>query len=102
MAYDDFEGKAIPLLLERIKVNLWNRHINFYAYIGRFAPQPLLMKSLFLDEESAIFKEQESFDREILKHSLFDFEDPHPKLEEFEKLMAAKKLKVTGYSIHQL
>ena len=99
MSYDAFEDKAIPLLLERIKVNLWNRHIDFYDYIGPFSPQPLLMKSLFLDEASSIFREQESFDREILKHELFDYENPHPKLKDLERILEEKKLKVRGFFI---
>jgi DNA phosphorothioation-associated putative methyltransferase len=97
--YDDFEGKPVPLLLERIKVNLWHRRIDFFDYVGPFTPQPLLMKSLFLDEESNLMRKQEPFDREMLKQGLFDFNDPHPRLEDFSSSLKAKGLKIEGFRL---
>ncbi|MDT8321478.1 MAG: hypothetical protein RQ826_13215, partial [Xanthomonadales bacterium] len=102
MSYDDFEGKPIPLLMERIKVNLWNRRIDYFDYIGPFEPQPLLMKSLYLDAESPLAAKQSPFDRQILSHNLFDFTDPHPKLDEFQRLLKSRRLDIEGYQLRQL
>jgi DNA phosphorothioation-associated putative methyltransferase len=102
MSYDDYEGKPIPLLLERIKVNLWTRHIDYFDYIGPFAPQPLLMKSLYLDSDSYLLEKQEPFDRQILEHNLFDFTTPHPKLEDFQRLLKNQNLQIRDFELIRL
>lgn len=73
MGYDDFDGRPIPELLERIKVNMWSRDVEFFDYVGQFTPTPLLMKSLFVDETFEFFEEQSRFDRALMKTQLFDF-----------------------------
>ena len=42
MRYDDFEGKPLPLLLERIKVKLRDQAIDFFDYTGKYKPQSII------------------------------------------------------------
>lgn len=48
MGYDDWNKKE-PLLLERIKIKLREQDVDFFDYIGRYKPTPLLNKEKFLN-----------------------------------------------------
>lgn len=102
MAYDDFERQAIPYLIERIKVNLWHRRIDYFDYIAGFAPPPLLMKSLYLPEDHERFDEQSRFDGRLMKSGLFDISNPHPTRNEFESALEIKGFEVRGFDLAQL
>lgn len=99
LSHDDFDGQAIPFMTERIKVNLWHRTVHYFDYIGEFAPPPLLMKSLFLPEDSGAFERQAGFDARLVKLGLFDPQAPHPSRSEFEDKLRAKGVAIVGFDI---
>ena len=41
LVYDDFDGAEVPMLVERIKVDLERQRVDFFDYVGPFEPQPL-------------------------------------------------------------
>ena len=41
LVYDDFDGAEVPMLVERIKVDLGRQRVEFFDYVGPFEPQPL-------------------------------------------------------------
>ncbi|OQX09696.1 MAG: peptidase M15, partial [Thiothrix lacustris] len=45
MKYDDFEGLALPRLLERIKISLVNQRFEYYKYGETYAPTYLYLKA---------------------------------------------------------
>jgi DNA phosphorothioation-associated putative methyltransferase len=47
MVYDDW-NKGIPLLTERIKINMREQEIDFFDYVGDYEPQPLTNKACFV------------------------------------------------------
>ncbi len=47
MGYKDWETET-PLLVERIKIKMREQDIDFFDYIGRYEPIPLVNKSLFI------------------------------------------------------
>jgi DNA phosphorothioation-associated putative methyltransferase len=72
MRYDDFEGEPLPLLMERIKINLREQRIDFYTYGDKFKPQPLYIKSQYIDDSYPHYNAQLSFDEKL---SSFDWLD---------------------------
>lgn len=46
MVFDDWE-KDTPMLTERIKIKMREQDIDFFDYVGDYAPQPLLNKDCF-------------------------------------------------------
>lgn len=67
LKYDDFEGKALPLLTERIKIRLIDLDIDFFIYGDEYPYQPLYDKSLYLDPASAAHKKQVAFEKRLAK-----------------------------------
>ena len=61
LLYDDFEGKRIPLLLERVKVDLRQQDIHFFEYGSSAAPQPLYLKSRFLMAQDPLLSGPKGF-----------------------------------------
>ena len=41
LVYDNFDGAEVPMLVERIKVDLGRQRVEFFDYVGPFEPQPL-------------------------------------------------------------
>ena len=41
LVYDDFDGAEVPMLVERIKVDLERLRVDFFDYVGPFEPQPM-------------------------------------------------------------
>ncbi|MDB4928542.1 MAG: hypothetical protein JWM10_1026 [Myxococcaceae bacterium] len=64
MRYDDYEGSAIPLLVERVKVDLRRQQVSYYRYErgGEFEPQPLYMKSRYMHPAMEGYAGQRGFD----------------------------------------
>ena len=69
LGYDDFDGKLVPRLKERIKVKMAEQDIDFFDYVLGYEPPPLLGKSQFMDEKDAAYAKQHEFD-EALSSSL--------------------------------
>tara|TARA_R110002072_G_scaffold211501_4_gene369088 strand:+ start:17381 stop:19270 length:1890 start_codon:yes stop_codon:yes gene_type:complete len=47
MGYKDWESET-PLLVERIKIKMREQEVDFFEYTGKFNPQPLENKNIFL------------------------------------------------------
>ena len=65
LGYDDFEGKQIPLLTERIKIKMAEQDIDFFDYVLGYEPPPLLNKSALLDENDPSYPSQKKFDEKL-------------------------------------
>ena len=62
MGYEGFEDKALPRLIERIKVDLWNQRVSFFDYVEEYTPPLLYRKSCFMNSDDPAYKKQKSFD----------------------------------------
>ncbi len=72
MRYEDYDGSAIPLLLERVKVDLRRQQVGYYQYGEEFAPQPLYLKSRYLHPAMEGYAAQKAFDAALLALPQFD------------------------------
>jgi len=96
MRYDDFEGKPLPLLLERIKIKLRDQEIDFFKYGGKYKFQPLYLKSMYLNEAFQNYKKQRLFDSRLSNFHWLDFGGHGPTLEKLTEKLANRE----GVSIH--
>ena len=67
LKYDDFDGKALPLLTERIKIRLIDLDIDFFIYGDQYPYLPLYDKSHYLEPSSAEHKKQVAFEKRLSK-----------------------------------
>jgi len=102
MSYDDYEGAAIPMLIERVKVDLRRQHIDFFQYGEAFEPQPLYAKSRYMHPRLEGYEAQRAFDEALLATPGVDFGGYGPKLEALGQALAAlappEGMRLTGPS----
>lgn len=73
MNYDDFDGKPVPDLIERVKINLRRQQIDFFEYGTPTMPaQPLYLKSRYIGPTFPSYDDQLAFDRRLTATGLFD------------------------------
>ncbi|HID98896.1 MAG TPA: DNA phosphorothioation-associated putative methyltransferase, partial [Thiotrichaceae bacterium] len=101
MRYDDFEGKPLPLLLERIKIKLRDQAIDFFEYGEKFKPQPLYLKSDYIIDEFTNYTKQKSFDKRLKKFGWLDLNGFGPNHDEFTNaLLANENLEIHGFRFY--
>ncbi len=72
MRFDDFVGKPLPAMTERIKVRLRDQEMDFFSYGEAFPPPLLYFKSRFINEEFPNYPEQLAFEKALGELKLFD------------------------------
>lgn len=103
LGFDEFESSPLPLLRERIKVNLWQQRVGYFDYVGEYVSPTLYWKSKFLTPESEDFDKQRAFDE---KMDLYGFAPLHPNFgprrKELNDLLKRDGLEIRGYRFYQL
>ena len=65
LRYDSFDTSPLPILVERVKVNLRKQEIDFFDYVEPYTPPPLYWKGSVIDETFEDFKKQRAFDKKL-------------------------------------
>jgi len=99
MRYDDFEGKALPRMLERVKIKLREQDIDYFAYGEEYEPPFLYRKSRFINEEFANYPEQIAFEEVLEGLGLFDFSGYGPHPGEFLRTLDRNRLSIDGVEL---
>lgn len=99
MTYDDFDGKAVPELIERVKINLRRQDIQFFEYGADPPPQPLYLKARYLAPEIEGYDAQSEFDAALQALGLFDFRGFGPERQAFYATLAANHLAIQGWEL---
>jgi DNA phosphorothioation-associated putative methyltransferase len=101
MRYDDFAGRALPRMIERVKIKLREQDIDWFAY-GEgtgYAPPYLFRKSRYLNEEFFGYPEQLAFDEALEGLGLFDLSGYGPDPETFDRTLARHRWQVDGFKL---
>lgn len=100
LKFDDFDGKALPLMTERIKLKLRSQDIDYFEYGEGSVPQPpLYYKSRYLNEEYPRFAEQLAFDETLADLAMFDPESFGPSQVAFDRMIAERRLEVRDFAL---
>lgn len=101
--YENFDNSPLPLLIERVKVNLRKQDIDFFDYVEPYTPQPLYWKGSVIDETFADFKKQLTFDRKLKNYSIVS-EDQDFGLDraELDFELRQRGLEIKGYRFHSV
>ncbi|WP_319573757.1 DNA phosphorothioation-associated putative methyltransferase [uncultured Desulfobacter sp.] len=101
MRYDDFEGKPLPLLMERIKINLREQKINFYTYGEKFKPQPLYIKSQYIGDGYPNYDDQFRFDEKLSSFDWLDLSDFGLPSDELSELLDEHGIQLQDFKIKE-
>jgi hypothetical protein len=98
MRYDDFEGRALPRMVERVKIKLREQDVDYFAYgEGTDYPPPYLFrKSRFINEEFPAYPEQVAFEEALDGLGLFDLSGYGPGPDRFERTLARHRWEIDG------
>ena len=105
MIYEGFESQPLPLLKERIKINMRSQRVEFFDYEGGdYESQPLYWKSKLIDESFNDFQQQKSFDKRLVNLEVKGFEGEFgPSLDQLiESLKQDHALEIKGYRFFSL
>lgn len=101
MTYDALETKAIPELVERVKVDLRSQEIRFFLY-GENAPSPrqlLYLKSRFVPDSFPRYEEQVAFDNALAAVGDLDLSGFGPEMGVFMAALNESGLQVDDFSL---
>jgi DNA phosphorothioation-associated putative methyltransferase len=99
LQYDDFMGKPLPSLKQRVKVRLKDQEIDVFEYGERFESTLLFRKSRYINEDFPLFAEQLAFEEALVSVALMD-DSPHGSLvSDFERRLRASRHRVDGFEL---
>ncbi|MBK1644821.1 peptidase M15 [Thiocapsa imhoffii] len=100
LRFDDFDGHALPRLIERVKIKLREQDIDYFAYGERFEPPYLYHKSRYLNEEYEGYPEQVAFEDALEELGLLDWSSGYgPEPARFDALLARQRWVVEGCNL---
>jgi len=99
MKFDDFAGKALPRMIQRVKLNLRLQDMTIFDYTGAYEPPYLFRKSRFINEEFPNFSEQIAFEDALDRAGLMNFAGYGPTPQEFDAQLEAQRYAVEGYTL---
>jgi DNA phosphorothioation-associated putative methyltransferase len=99
MKFDDFVGKPLPKMIQRVKLNLRKQDMEVFDYSDRYEPPFLYRKSRFINEEFQNFAEQLAFEEALDNASLMDFSGYGPSVTEFEQLLETRRYACDGFAL---
>ena len=97
--FDDFEGKPLPAMVERIKIKLRELDVDFFDYTRQQSPPLLYLKSRYMTPDQPGYKQQRAFDEKLLALEEFDFSTYGPDPEHFQRTLQERKLEVRGFDL---
>jgi len=102
LCYDDFWGKPLPLLLQRIKIKLREQDIDFFDYGDEYPPQPLYLKGVLMQDHMPNYSKQKTFDKRLQSFDWLDLSGFGPTGEELENLLTENRLKIKGFRFYKI
>lgn len=99
MVFDDFDGKPLPRLIERVKINLMNQRLDFFDYGEDYTPPFLYLKSRYINESCTSYSQQLAFDEALENLPFLDLEGYGPSPEDFVKTLVKYRYQVDGFTL---
>jgi len=99
MKFDDFVGKALPRMTQRVKLNLRLQDMAIFDYTGVYEPPYLFRKSRFINEEFPNYAEQIAFEETLDRAGFMNFAGYGPTPQEFDGRLEAQRYVVEGYTL---
>jgi DNA phosphorothioation-associated putative methyltransferase len=98
MTYDDFAGKPLPRLLERVKIDLRAQRVVFFDHGEGERAQLLYGKSRYVRPDFERYEDQAAFERSLDALGI-DLGGFGPDLAALEEALGARKLRIRGFRL---
>lgn len=99
MGYENFNDSPLPILKERIKINLGQQTVDFFDYVDEFSPHLLYFKSHYITGDYPNYKKQYSFDQKIKMflpiNSYYGI-----KLKQLNDILGNNQLEIKGFRLY--
>ena len=105
MRFDDFDGRALPRMLERVKIKMRAQDVDVFEYGERFEPPFLYRKSRFMNEEHPGYPDQVAFDEGLVAleaRGLFDLSGYGPSAAELLAILERHRWEVDGLRLQRV
>ncbi len=99
MIYDDFEDQALPRMVERIKIRLFDQRLEFYSYGDEFTPPYLYLKSRFINQDFPHYDQQVAFDKALASIESLDLSGYGMPADDFDDQLYKLWLEVDGFEL---
>ncbi|MFK5892106.1 MAG: DNA phosphorothioation-associated putative methyltransferase [Pseudomonadota bacterium] len=99
MSFDNFTDSALPLLQERVKIDLRHQQFDVFEYGDEFEPTYLYLKSKYINEEFPWYAEQLAFDEKLQSLNIFDFSHYGPRPHEFRQKLINERLEIVNFEL---
>jgi DNA phosphorothioation-associated putative methyltransferase len=99
MKFDDFIGKPLPRMMQRIKLNLRRQDLEVFDYGGLYPPPYLYRKSRFINEEFPNYAEQLAFEDALEGLELFDLSGFGPPPAALQEKLELWRYQVDGFQL---
>ena len=105
MRFDDFDGRALPRMLERVKIKLREQDVDVFGYGELFEPPYLYRKSRFINEEYPGYPEQVVFDEALERleaQGLIDLSGYGPPAAELLATLKRHRWEIDGLALRRM
>ena len=99
MKFDDFTGKGLPRMVQRIKLNMRRQDLDVFDYGELHTPPYLYRKSRFINEEFPYYAEQLAFEEYLEGLELFDFSGYGPPPAELDGKLELRRYQIDGFRL---
>ncbi|SEQ14072.1 DNA phosphorothioation-associated putative methyltransferase [Ectothiorhodospira magna] len=101
MSFDDFEGKPLPRMLERVKIKLRQLDFDYFRYGDEYEPPYLYWKSRYLNEEHPNYPVQCAFDKTLAELDLLDLSGFGPPPAVLHDTLRRHRWEIDGFQLRR-
>jgi len=103
MRFDDFDGRPLPRMRERVKIKLREQDVDYFAYGPGtdYEPPFLYRKSRFINEEDPRYPDQLAFEAALEDLDLFDFSGYGPPPADLIGTLARHRWEIAGFALRR-
>jgi len=101
MLFDDFDGKPLPKMVERVKIKLREQDLDYFEYGDEYKPPYLYHKSRYINEEFDHYPEQVSFEESLANIEELDLSGYGPPVDELGSVLVKHRREIDGFTLAQ-
>ncbi len=101
MLFDDFEGKPLPKMVERVKIKLREQDLDYFEYGDEYQSPYLYHKSRYINEEFDHYPEQVSFEESLSDIGDLDLSGFGPSVDELDAVLKKHRREIDGFTLSQ-